>query len=199
MWNEVVRNFSRIAINDVENARRKPGVQQGLGKCGRRGGRVFGWLGDNGAADGQRSAKLAHQLRHRKIPRRERRDRTHRLLEHHLGEVWRPRGDDLAIGALAFAGEPVEQIGRRHHLGARLGKGLAHFHRHARREGIGALAQQHGRAAQDAAARIGTRITPGREGVACGLHRLLQIDKFGHRILADHFRRRRIVDGHPPP
>ena len=40
--------------------------------------------------------------------------------------------DDLPVGPLAFLGEPLERVGRVHHLALRLGQRLALLHRHVR-------------------------------------------------------------------
>src|SRR5262245_38366920 len=89
---------------------------QGLDEPDRRTRRLFRTLDDDRAPGGQRGGYLAYRLRDRKIPWRERRDRSDRLHDDHVAHAIGARGDDATVGALPFAGIPVEDIAGALHL-----------------------------------------------------------------------------------
>ena len=74
----------------------------------RRERRVLGRLCDDGAAGGQRRRDLARDHRRREVPRRDRGDHADRLLQPRTCVRPHRRGDDVAVGARRFLGEPLD-------------------------------------------------------------------------------------------
>src|SRR6202000_2923901 len=65
---------------------------------------------------GDRGGGLAVDHRGRQVPRGDARGHPDRLLEHEDPRVLAVRGDDVAVGAAALLGEPVEEAGAVDHL-----------------------------------------------------------------------------------
>ena len=82
--------------------------------------RFFRGLDDDRAAGGKRAGDLAHRRQRREIPRRESGDDADRLLQHDLAHALAAARHDAAIGAAAFLGIPVDDVGGGQHLDARL-------------------------------------------------------------------------------
>ena len=144
---EVLGNLRRHAIDQVHHARRHAGIGEAADQFGRRGRRLLRRLDDDRAAGGQRAGQLAHHLVDREVPRREGRDRPHRLLHHELIDALCPRGNDAAIGAARLLGEPVDHVRAGQHLALGLGQRLALLHGQQRCDGVRTIAQQVGRLA----------------------------------------------------
>src|SRR3546814_3952530 len=87
--------------------------------------RLFRPLDDYRTAGCERRRNLADRLIDRKVPRRERRDGTDRLLHDDLVDAFGTGRDDASIGATAFFGEPVDDVGAGEGLPLRLDDGLA--------------------------------------------------------------------------
>ena len=86
--------------------------------------RLAGRLADDGAAGGESRGDLAGLQRDREIPRADGADHADGMLDGHVPLARRRVGDDLAVGALALLGEPLEGIGGVQHFGPGLGNGL---------------------------------------------------------------------------
>src|SRR5258708_6500140 len=72
-----------------------------------------------------RAANLARRSEHREIPRRECRHDADRLLHDELPRSLGAPRHDAAVGAAAFLGIPLDDVGRGDHLDARFGVDLA--------------------------------------------------------------------------
>jgi hypothetical protein len=150
------------------------------------GGRgFFRRLHQHRAAGGQRGADLAHHLVDREVPRRERGDRAHRVLQHHLLHGQVARGHDAAVDAAAFVGEPLDDVGGGHGLALGFGQRLALLLRQQLGDRLGALAHQAGGLAHDLAARVGGHVAPGLEALLRGFQGLVEVGLAGVRHLAD--------------
>ena len=78
----------------------------------RRTGGFLGGLEDAAAAGGQRRADLARRIAERKIPRRKRRHRSHRLLDDGHALAGQALRQHAPVGAPAFFRVPVEDFRR---------------------------------------------------------------------------------------
>ena len=124
---QLAADRGRLAGDHVEHPGRQAGL---LGQRGQRQGaerRLFGRLDHRRAAGGERRRNLARNHGEREIPGRDRGDDADRLADRDQPLVARRAGDALAVGALAFLGEPFEERGGVGHFAARLGERLARF------------------------------------------------------------------------
>ena len=111
MRDQVLADLRRHAVDQLDHAGRHAGIDEGLDQLGARAGRILRSLDDDRAAGGERRRGLAHHLVDREVPRREGRDRTDRLLDDELVHVLGARRHDAAVGAAAFLGHPVDDVG----------------------------------------------------------------------------------------
>ena len=105
--------FGRHAEHQIEHARRQPGIGEAFHQLDAAARRFFRGLDDDRAAGGERAGDLAHRRERREIPRREGGDHADRLLQHELAHALLAARDDAAIGAAAFLGVPVDDVGAR--------------------------------------------------------------------------------------
>src|SRR4030095_1731085 len=99
---QIFADLRRHAVDELDDARRHAGIDEGLDELRARAGRVLRSLDDDRAAGGERRRGLAHHLVDREVPRREGRDGTDRLLHDELVNVLGARRHDAAVGAAAF-------------------------------------------------------------------------------------------------
>ena len=161
-------------------------------------GRLFRRLEDERAAGRERAADLAGRRQHREIPWREGRDDADRLLHHKLADALAAARHDAAVGAAAFLGVPVDDVGGDDDLAARLGIGLALLQHHDLGDGIMALAHQVGGLVHDLAAVVGRGRAPDGEALLGGFQRLVEIGLVGVRQMRQRLLGRRI-DARPRP
>ena len=195
MRNQILGNFSRHAVDEIEHAVRHTGIDEGADQLRRRRRGFLRRLDDDRAAGRKTCGDLAHDLVDREIPRRECRDRTDRLLDRDLVDAGAARRDHPSIGALGFLGEPFDDVGRRHRLHFGFGQRLALLHRQQRRDFVVALAHDRGRLAHDLAAVEWRHCTPDLEPLGSGLQRLVEIGAVGMRDGADHILGGRVEHG----
>jgi hypothetical protein len=91
-----------VAINDVEHAGRKPGLDKQFGQTHRYRRIAFGRLEDKSVAAGQRRADLPERDHRREVERCDARDNTERL----------PHGIHIDVRARAVAEFPFHQVRR---------------------------------------------------------------------------------------
>ena len=152
---QVLGHIGRHAEHQIEHARRQAGVGEAFHQLDAAARRFFRGLDDERAAGGERAGDLADRRQRREIPRREGRDHADRLLQHELAHALLAARDDAAIGAAAFLGVPVDDVGAGQHLGARLDIDLALLLGLHLGDVIVALAHQIGGLAHDLGAVIG--------------------------------------------
>jgi hypothetical protein len=189
-WVEI----SRHAKHHAQHPFGQPSLVKGAGDGEGGSGRLLGGLGDAGAAGGEGSGDLACRSERRKIPGRECRHRSDRLLEHELALARSARRDDPAIGALALLGEPLEGVGREIHLGQRFGKNLSLLEGQDGGDLLGALADQIGGALEDARALDRRHALPALEGRSGSRERIVEIVVRGVRQPGEFDTGRGIVD-----
>ena len=183
--NEVLRHVGRHAEYQIEHARRQTGVGEafhqfnGAGRCFLRG------LDDERAAGGERAGDLADRRERREIPRRERRHHADRLLQHKLPHTLLAARHDAAVRAAAFLGIPVDDVGRRQHLGARLSVALALLLGLHGGDVLVALAQQLRRLAHDLGAVVSRRRLPNGEALLGSGERGVEIGSRGVRQMPE--------------
>ena len=141
--------------DDVQHAIRQPGTlrDDADGECGIR--RLDRRLADHGASCGQRRADLAPEHRRRKIPRRDHRHHAHRLAPDHDAFVGGVTRNDVAVHALGFFAEPLQEAGRIRHFAARFRQRLALLGGHQSRQVLLVLQHQVGHAPQHLRALLG--------------------------------------------
>jgi hypothetical protein len=149
---------------------------------------------DDGAAGSQGRADLARRRQRREIPRRERGDDADRLLHHELARTLGAAGDDAAIGAAAFLGEPFDDVGGDEDLAARLGKGLALLLGEDARHRVMALAQKVGGLTQDFCPVVGRGSPPDQKTLLGRIERAVEVRAAGVRELRERLLGRRIDD-----
>ena len=157
---QIGRDLGRRAEHQADRAGRHPSVDKGLQQRGGRGWRLLRRLDEEGAAAGQRRGELANHLVDRKVPRRERRHRAHRLFHHQLLGRQVARGDDAAVDAPAFVGEPLDDVGSGHDLDARFANRLALLLRQQPGDVGSALAHQPCGLAHRRRALVGRHLAP---------------------------------------
>ena len=189
---QVLGHFRRHAEHEIEHARRQPGIGEAFHQLDAAARRFFRGLDDDRATGGERAGDLAHRGQRREIPRREGRDHADRLLQHELAHAFLPARHDAAIGAAAFLGVPVDDVGGGQHLGARLGIDLALLLRLHLGDVVMALAQQIGGLAHDLGAVIGRGRLPERKALFRGGERGVEIGVRGMRQVRQRLAGRRI-------
>ena len=152
---QVLRHIGRHAEHQIEHARRQAGIGEAFHQFDAAARRFFRGLDDDRAAGGERAGDLADRRQRREIPRREGGDHADRLLQHDLAHALLAARDDAAIGAAAFLGIPVDDVGGGEHLGARLDVDLALLLGLHLGDVVEALAHQIGGLAHDLGAVIG--------------------------------------------
>ncbi len=105
-------DLARGPGDDVEDARRDAGARGELGERERGVGRLRRRLAHDRAAGGERGRDLAGDHRGREVPRRDRRDDADRLAQHEDALVRLVAGDHVAVDALRFLGEPLDEATR---------------------------------------------------------------------------------------
>jgi hypothetical protein len=131
------------------------------------------------------SAELADDLVDREVPRCECRDRSDGLLEHALFHREVARRHDAAVDPAPLVGEPLDDVGGRQHLGARLGERLALLHGQKARDRVGALAHQARRRAHHRRALVRRHPAPRLEPAVRGCQREVEVRPRRMRHAAD--------------
>ena len=169
LGDQMLGDFRRHAEDEIEHAGRHAGVGEAAHQFDAAARSFFRGLDDDRAAGGERAGNLAHWGQSLEIPRREGRDHAARFLQHKLAYAFLPPGHDTAIGAAAFLGIPVDDVGggqvflddfragdvARHEVGGELhplkpeGQGLRHGVHHHRLGQAGYADQQGVPARQD--------------------------------------------------
>ena len=114
------------------------------------------------------AATFFHRLRHREIPRSERRNRTNRLEARQHVRIGGSTRDDLTEASLALLGKPLDCVRGSFDFGPRLSDRLALLPRQQRGDGVSAFAQQGGGTTQNAGAIERHHTTPARESDRSG-------------------------------
>src|SRR3546814_18001669 len=125
MRDQVLRNLRRHAEDEVQDARRQAGIDVGLDQRSAACRRLFRPLDDYRTAGCERRRNLADRLIDRKVPRRERRDGTDRLLPDDLVDAFGTGRADASLAATPFFGGPVDDVGAGEGLPLRLVDGLS--------------------------------------------------------------------------
>ena len=189
---QVLGHIGRHAEHEIKHARRQAGVGEAFHQLDAAARRFFRGLDDERAAGGQGAGDLAHRRQRREIPRREGGDHADRLLQHQLAHAFLAAGDDAAIGAAAFLGVPVDDVGAGEHFGAQLDIDLALFLRLHLGDVVVALAHQIGGLAHDLGAVIGRGRLPHREALRGGGERGVEVGGRGMRQMRQGLAGRRI-------
>ena len=163
MRDQVFGDLGRHAVDKVEDTRGHARVMEAAHEADGRARRLLGAFEDDRAARGERRCNLAHGLRDGEIPGREAGDDADRLKDHHVAHAVGAGRDDAAVGAFAFLGEPVDDVGAAQHFGLGFGEDLALLQRQHVGDGIGALTHEVGRFAQDLAAIVSGGLAPDLE------------------------------------
>ena len=163
---QIFGDFRRHAEHQIENTRGQPGINEAAHHLDAGAGRFFRRLEDERAAGRKRAADFPRRRQHREIPRCECRNDADRLLQHELADALAAARDDSAVRAAAFFGVPVDDVGRRDHLGAGLRIGLALLQHHDLGDRVETLAHQVGGLVQNLATVIGRRGPPHRKTFA---------------------------------
>ena len=95
-------------------------------------------------------------------------------------------GNDTAIGALGFLGEPFDDVGGRHRFHSGFGQSLALLHGQKRRDLLVALAHDGGGLAHDAAALERRNRAPDLETGGSSGKGFIEVGLAGVRNGADH-------------
>src|SRR5579864_2596615 len=105
---QLAPNFLCAAGDYVEDTRRHARRFGKFGKCKCREWRFDCWLHDHGAPGGKRRSHFARDHGRWKVPGRNGRNDSDRLLEHDDPSVRGMCRDNVAVNAFAFLGEPFE-------------------------------------------------------------------------------------------
>jgi hypothetical protein len=194
MRNQVLRDFRRHAVDEVDHPGWHPSIGEAADQLSGRGGRLLRRLDDDRAARCQRAGQFAHNLVDRKIPRCERRHRADRLLHHELVDALGPCGDDAAIGAARFLGEPVDDVGAGEYFTFGVAQWLALFEGQERCDRIDPLAQHVGRLAHDFRAVERRYLAPRAKAFVGGFERAVEIALVGMGDGADRLAGRGVDD-----
>mgnify|MGYP003694098813 CR=1 FL=1 len=122
-----------------------------------------------GATGGERRRRLARDHRRGKIPRRDRGDHADRLAQHHDAFVGLVAGNDVAVEALAFLGEPLDERSRVGDLALRFRQRLALLGGHDDGEIVDVREHEVEPAPHDLRAFAGGLLRPGGHGGVRGL------------------------------
>ena len=194
MGNQVFGDLGRHAVHQPDRASRDAGIDIRADQFGRRRGRLFRRFQDDRASRGETGGELAHRLVDRKVPRRERSNRTDRLLDHQLIHALGARRNHAAVRATRFLGEPVDGVGAGHDLGLGFGNCFALLHRHQRSDRIGALTQQIRRFAHHLRALERGDLLPRPEAFVSRVERAIEVGLLGVRDSANRLAGCRIDD-----
>ena len=124
--------------------------------------------------------QFPHHLVDREIPRRERRDRADRLLDHQLIHALGAGRDDSAVGAASFLGEPVDHVGARQHFALGFGQRLALLHGQQTSDTVRTLAQDVSGLAHNLGAVKSGHFSPGPEPFVGGFQGAVEVG--GRRV-----------------
>ena len=193
--NQVVGDFSRVAIDQAHGACGHARIGKRADQLSGAGGGFFGCLDQDGAACAQRSGQLAHHLVDGEVPRRERSHGAHRVLQHHLRGLEVARRHDAAVHTQRLVGKPFDDVGGRHGLDLGFGQGLALLLHHDGGDGLGALAHQCSGAAHGLGALGSRHVAPGFKALLCGVQRAVQVHLGGVGHTADFFARGGVEHG----
>ena len=194
VFQELVGDLLGRADDEVGHARRQAGVDQALEDLDQAQRRLAGGPADDGAAGRQGRGDLARLQRDREVPRADGPDDADRMLERHVPLARHRVGDDLAVGALAFLGEPLEGVGRVQDLGLGLGQRLALLHGQGAGDGVAPLAHQVGGLLEDLGAVPGGELHPAGHGALGGLERPAGVFPAAIGHLGQHFLGGRVDD-----
>ncbi len=153
----------------AEHAFRDAGAVGELGHGERGVGRLHRGLADEGATGGECGTRLARDHRRREVPGRDGRDDADWLAQHDQALVALVAGDDVAVHALAFLGEPFDERGGIGDLALRLGEWLALLGGHQHGEVVDVREHQVVPAPQDRRALLCRAGGPLRKGRGRGL------------------------------
>ena len=126
-------------------------------------------LADDGAARGQRRARLAHDHQQREIPGRYQQARTDGLMRGHHAE---PAVRTRRVGAVQMGdllGEPEQEVGGQAEFRPRLGQRLAAFQRHRPRDDVGPFEHEAVGGMEKGRTCAGRHGTPGGLGAVCSV------------------------------
>ncbi len=160
---QLVADIARRAGHHAEHAFGDAGA---LGQLGQRQGgerRLAGGLDHHGAAGRQRRTGLAGDHRRREIPRRDRGGDADRLLDDDDALVLLVPRNGIAVDALGFLGEPLDEGRGVGDLTARLGQRLALLQGHQPGQVFLVLHDQLEPAAQRLRTLLGGQVAPGRQ------------------------------------
>jgi hypothetical protein len=158
----------------------------------RRQRRQLGGAGDHGAPGRERGGDRTRRVVGREVPRRDHADHADRLVQHHHPLGRDPRCHGVPVDALAFLGEPLEQIAGDLPLALRLGERLAALADGELAELSGALAHQLGRAHEDGRSLVGRPRAPGGERPLRRIDRAHDVGGAAERDARDHLLGRRV-------
>ena len=161
---QLAADGDRVAGDDVEHAVGDAGLGRQLGQrqCGK--GRFVGGLEHHGAARGQRRGDLAGDHRGREVPGRDRGGHADGLLERQQALAGLGALQHVAVDALGFFGEPLQERRGVGDLTGGLGHGLALFRGHDGGEILLVLHHQLGPLQQDRGAFLAGLGAPGGQG-----------------------------------
>ena len=131
---QLAANLGGRSGDDVEDALRDAGALGELGERQRRERRLRRRLEHDGAAGRDRRTGLARDHRQREVPRRDAGHDANRLLDDDDALVGLVAGNGVAVDALGFFAEPLEERRGVDHLALRLGERLALLGRHQPRQ-----------------------------------------------------------------
>ena len=186
MRDQVLGNFRRHAVDEIDHAVGHPGIDKGTDQLRGRSRRLFRRLDDDRAAGGERCRQLPHHLVDREIPGGERRDGPDWFLDRELIDAGSARRDDAAIGTLGFLGEPLDHVGGGHRFHLGFGQHLALLHGQERGDLVIALAHDGRGLAHDAATLERRHRAPRLEAGGSRGKRLVEVGPTGMGHGADH-------------
>ena len=180
------------AGDHVEDAGRNAGTLAQLAECECGERRRRRRPCDHGAAGGERRPRLARDHGVREVPRRDHGDDADRLLGDNDALVAQVRRNDIAVGALALLGEPLDERAAIADLAPRFRHGLPLFGGHDDGEVLLVRHHQVVPLAEDLGALLGGLGAPGGEGPVRGLDRGAGLGGGERRHGTDHLAIRRI-------
>ena len=134
-----------VAVDDVEDAGRHPGLERQAAQLGGGERRLLGHLEDDRVADREGRRGLPAGEQERVVPRADRADDAVRLADR-VHEVAGVGGVGRAVGQLGVAGEVGQEVGAQVDLADRLAERLARVARLDRADPVGVLVDQVGQA-----------------------------------------------------
>ena len=202
----MARNLVGHAEHRLPDLLGQSGVEKTLQHRERRGRGLLGRLQDHRATRRNRRAELAAGIADREIPRRKRRHRPDRLVDHRRAHAGRTH-QLPSVDPVAFAGIELEQADVHQHFEARLGERLALLERRDARDLLLTLEQQARGTRQHGSALLRGGLAPQTEAALRGRERPVEIRRIRQRQLAERRPGRRIhhrvratmADGDPLP